>query len=475
MKIKCICILLFSMLSISNCVLAQYPKTMYNYNGNGSDVGIYFWYDIVLTYSVPITGHYSMTSATGADKGIFCNNIKSNAIINNTLSNVNRVIAPPSNRVSCSAYDTAIGDYYQNNLFLTVVSGYNQNTVKLPIQYDNMSTSVNFANAVYSSLFSFPVNKLLLPAATLKYLDATAEVESNNASIKSTAQTITSGCTDYRTAVIKLCQWIEANIKMQDNAPQTKSSQVLSNKLAKCDGAAHLLAAFCRSLNIPARIVNGYIVQHGVTYPTNTGSITLGSGNGTTLVGHAACEIYVPYMNNWVRCDPAQRTVLFGPQQFIKVATGMDAKDISYYGWSAFSYTFNQPTAPSLTKMDLNPSVFYSYPISNYKLVNSETFQGTANTSGNFGLLCAVPPQVATGFEDMTTIQGQPYPNPVNDLLSFPCNGEPIRVEIYDLKGTRLYTEMLSGEDTCQLDVSFLNTGLYLVRVDGETYKIAKN
>ena len=67
------------------------------------------------------------------------------------------------------------------------------------------------------------------------------------------------------------------------------------------------------------------------------------------------------------------------------------------------------------------------------------------------------------------------YPNPVDDWLSLPCSGEPVRVEIYDLKGTRLFAGLLSGEDTCRLDASFLSAGVYIVSVSGEMYKIIKN
>ena len=67
------------------------------------------------------------------------------------------------------------------------------------------------------------------------------------------------------------------------------------------------------------------------------------------------------------------------------------------------------------------------------------------------------------------------YPNPVDDCLTFPCNGENTRVEIYDLKGTRLFSEMLSSEGTCQLNISFLSAGTYIVNISGEMYKIIKN
>jgi len=66
------------------------------------------------------------------------------------------------------------------------------------------------------------------------------------------------------------------------------------------------------------------------------------------------------------------------------------------------------------------------------------------------------------------------YPNPVGDWLTIPCNGENTRVEIYDLKGTRLLNKTLSGKDVCQLNVSFLSAGVYMVNVGGKMYKIIK-
>ena len=66
------------------------------------------------------------------------------------------------------------------------------------------------------------------------------------------------------------------------------------------------------------------------------------------------------------------------------------------------------------------------------------------------------------------------YPNPVDDWLTLPCNGKPARVEIYDLKGTRLFSGTLSEEDACQINVSFLNAGAYMINVDGKMYKIIK-
>ena len=80
-----------------------------------------------------------------------------------------------------------------------------------------------------------------------------------------------------------------------------------------------------------------------------------------------------------------------------------------------------------------------------------------------------------TGINDRESNIKLFYPNPVDDWLIFPCAGNNTRIEIYDLKGTRLFSELLSGENACQLSISFLNTGIYMVNVAGEIYKIIKN
>ena len=81
----------------------------------------------------------------------------------------------------------------------------------------------------------------------------------------------------------------------------------------------------------------------------------------------------------------------------------------------------------------------------------------------------------ATGLAALESSVPSLYPNPVDDWLTIPCTGEAVRVEIYDLKGTRLFSGTLSGEDACQLNVSFLSTGVYILNVSGENYKIIKN
>lgn len=408
MKIKYIFILLFSIISTQNHIYSQYYKTMYSYKGSGSDASIYFWYDITIGFDNAITGPLTSDIVTGLNKGIFTNSIKSNAIINNTLSNVNRaVVAQQPGYITCSVNETPEADSYQTNIFYNVAAGFNQKTIKLSVNYDNMNTSVDFNNAVYNPLMmnTFPVTSTF-PSSISKYLNATPYVESTNSSIKSAALSITSGCTDFRTAVIKLSQWIEANIKMIDNTPN-KSLEVYDNKYGDCDGVAHLLAAFCRSLNIPARIVSGYTIEHPITYPANksgTSTITLGSGNATILGGHTVCEIYVPFMNNWVRCDPAQRTTLFGNQSFIKIATGTESTNQLHYGYNPV-YHYNQSIVPTANSFNLTKGVYIGSNSANYQFVKSDIFSGTAKTTDSPGILCAADPTITVGLYDKVTIQ----------------------------------------------------------------------
>ena len=164
---------------------------MYSYKGNGGDKAIYFWYDITLTFNTPIIGQLTSVIQSGANQGIYTENLKSDAIINNSQSITNRDIVTQSNLVTYSAYETPIDDYYQSNIFLDVAPGYNKNSLKFTVEYDNINTAVDLDNSLTVNYSSFPINRYLLPTTVLKYLNASPLVECTNISIKNTAQSKT--------------------------------------------------------------------------------------------------------------------------------------------------------------------------------------------------------------------------------------------------------------------------------------------
>ena len=80
--------------------------------------------------------------------------------------------------------------------------------------------------------------------------------------------------------------------------------------------------------------------------------------------------------------------------------------------------------------------------------------------------------KASSGIAEQKENNIQLYPNPVDDWLTVSC-GENNRIEIRDLKGSLLYSGLLSGKDA-RLNVSFLNAGFYLVSIEGKNFKIIK-
>jgi len=100
------------------------------------------------------------------------------------------------------------------------------------------------------------------------------------------------------------------------------------------------------------------------------------------------------------------------------------------------------------------------------------------NDLGPGDLSCWKPVNIPFGIVEKEVTNITPYPNPVDDWLTLPCSEGRTRVEIHDLKGTRLFSGLVLDDAGCRLNVSFLSAGVYMVSVFGETrnvFKIIKN
>ncbi len=134
-----------------------------------------------------------------------------------------------------------------------------------------------------------------------------------------------------------ICQWIRDNIEYRIGASgaTTSAVDVFRQRSGVCRDFAHLLIAFCRALNIPARLVVGYV--HFSEPPQDF---------------HAVVEVWLG--DRWVMFDP---TALAPVEEVVRVGTGLDAKDMAFatiYGSMRMTHMHIQVNADGTPPVD-NP------------------------------------------------------------------------------------------------------------------------
>jgi len=124
--------------------------------------------------------------------------------------------------------------------------------------------------------------------------------------------------------VAHICEWIRQNIAYQVGVSTalTSAQDVYLQRAGVCRDFAHLAITFCRALNIPARLVVGYV--HFDEPPQDF---------------HAVFEVWLG--DRWVMFDP---TDLAQAHRIVRVSAGRDAKD------TAFCTIFG---AVTMTRMEL--------------------------------------------------------------------------------------------------------------------------
>lgn len=110
--------------------------------------------------------------------------------------------------------------------------------------------------------------------------------------------------------ITHICDWIRENIAYQlgVSTPTTSAQDVYLQRAGVCRDFAHLAITFCRALNIPARLVVGYV--HFDEPPQDF---------------HATFEAWLG--GQWVMFDP---TNLAPVEAVVRVGTGRDAKDTAF-------------------------------------------------------------------------------------------------------------------------------------------------
>jgi transglutaminase-like putative cysteine protease len=124
-----------------------------------------------------------------------------------------------------------------------------------------------------------------------------------------------------------ICDWVHTNIEYRtcSGSPNTAASDIIAQRFGVCRDFAHTAVTLCRTFNLPARYVSGYVPDIGVTDP------------GTPMDFHAYFEVYLG--GRWYVFDARFNQRRIGR---VKIAHGLDAVDGAFstiYGaarWERF-------------------------------------------------------------------------------------------------------------------------------------------
>jgi transglutaminase-like putative cysteine protease len=114
---------------------------------------------------------------------------------------------------------------------------------------------------------------------------------------------------DVWQCALRLMQFVKGHLTYQSNSTHvhTHMSEALAERRGVCQDFAHVLLGLCRTLQIPALYVSGYLA-------TETASAT-----------HAWIEVYVPSVG-WTGLDPTHNRPT--DETYVKIAVGRDYADV---------------------------------------------------------------------------------------------------------------------------------------------------
>jgi transglutaminase-like putative cysteine protease len=151
-----------------------------------------------------------------------------------------------------------------------------------------------------------PLGKV--PDAVFRYLMATRYCESDV--LAGAAQQLFGQAPPGISRVRTIVQWIHDSIAYRPGSTNsmTTAQEVFVRRAGVCRDFAHLGIALCRALNIPARLVVGYV---WFDQPPQD--------------FHAAFEAWIG--GRWVLFDP---TGMAPVDRLVRIGTGLDAKDVAF-------------------------------------------------------------------------------------------------------------------------------------------------
>lgn len=144
-----------------------------------------------------------------------------------------------------------------------------------------------------------------------------------------------------------VADWVHGNIEYRHGTGNSwlSACDILQRGYGVCRDFAHVMIAYCRALDIPAR----YVAGHLPLLPAND----TGSPNDMGVDFHAWCEVYLD--KAWHTYDARYNKALAGR---VKIAHGMDAVDAAFatmYGNVAATY-FEAWSMQEEAGIDMSPA-----------------------------------------------------------------------------------------------------------------------
>ncbi|RLB89871.1 MAG: hypothetical protein DRH26_10720, partial [Deltaproteobacteria bacterium] len=162
----------------------------------------------------------------------------------------------------------------------------------------SINTTADWDKFVTSDLF--PVKSNLIPLDVAQFLEATDQVQSDNAMIKLLADDLTYDSGQQWQAVSAICGWVMDNITYGTNS-NIDAVSTYTDKVGVCSNYSHLACAILRAAGIPARFVGGRALSKSYSLPYQGGSSFSGVDWSPSL--HAWIEVYYPSLG-WVPYEP---------------------------------------------------------------------------------------------------------------------------------------------------------------------------
>ena len=155
-----------------------------------------------------------------------------------------------------------------------------------------------------------------------EYLAPSKYVQSNDSSIKKTAETLISNAHYESAAVTSIMLWVRDSLRYDSSVTSHDAAWTFYNKRGTCENYAQLSLALLRSVGIPARYVSGYLVGGNITVSNYLSTY----GYSWNAGPHAWIEVYYPDIG-WVPYEP-QQTLGFVDDHHVRVSVGKDSSDV---------------------------------------------------------------------------------------------------------------------------------------------------